>query len=343
MEHRCSKCESKLPAGRILCNCGTYTLPGTNPDGTEFKDESILFEDIVSADVDRMVTGHWDENFGAADLDDGTPGIPGIVRGSVNLVAGEPGAGKSTLFLQMAYAIIQAFPEGQCLYLASEEQLPQIKARGVRLKLDFKRRLRFLDLRKGVEDITNIMKSYPFIFMFLDSLAAIAEDNLTQIAICKTVKEYASFKHAGAVISHHVNKGDDIAGLKKLQHEVDATMTFFSLPEFQVIIGKDSKGRDKTEAVRELETRKNRNGNAWVRTYYAMTGKGLVPHDDPFGPDGKQGMDDYFTDNGEDEEPESEPKPKKPKKKAEKKDKKANPRISKKGKKNADEKTAVED
>lgn len=340
MVHRCSKCDAKMPEGRILCDCGAYTLPGVNSDGTEFKDESILFEDIVSADVDRMVTGHWDANFGSADLDDGTPGIPGIVRGSVNLVAGEPGAGKSTLFLQMAHSIIEKYPEGQCLYLASEEQLPQIKARGVRLKLDFKRRLRFLDLRKGVEDITNIMKNYPFIFMFLDSLAAIAEDNLTQIAICKTVKEYASFKHAGAVISHHVNKGDDIAGLKKLQHEVDATMTFFSLPEFQIDIG-----NKKTEAARELETRKNRNGNAWVRTYYAMTGKGLIPIDDPFGPEGKQAGDDYFTDEGEDEEIEPEPKPKKSKKKPEKKaEKKANPRISKKkGKKDADEKTAVED
>src|SRR6185503_10678805 len=99
---KCTKCRAFLVPGHILCSCGTWNphaLDENGGDGGPFKDESVLFEDIMSADVDRMMTGSWDENFGTADKDDGTPGIPGIVRGSVNLVAGEPGAGKSTLFL----------------------------------------------------------------------------------------------------------------------------------------------------------------------------------------------------------------------------------------------------
>lgn len=309
---KCTKCQSPLPPNRILCSCGHYNWDASEDGGETgpYKDESILLEDIVSSDVDRIQTGHWDDCFGTVENEQGEVINRGMVRGSTILIAGAPGAGKSTLFLGMAASVIQLFNEGEVLYLASEEQLPQIRARWDRLKLVSKRRLRFLDLRKGVTDITPILKNHKFILLLLDSLAAIADEAEVQIQICKVVKEYATYQHSPAVISHHVNKGEEIAGLMKLQHEVDTTATFFPIPEV-IVDG---------EAVRELETRKNRNGRAWVRRYFNMTNRGLMPAEDPF-PEGKG--DEYIAEQErlaaeyEDDEPESEPNPrirKKPKK-----------------------------
>jgi predicted ATP-dependent serine protease len=307
---KCRVCDSELMPGKIKCACGAYNPQAA--DGAEpglGEDESVLLEDIVSSDVDRIESGHWDECFGYVQNEDGTILSKGMVRGSTNLIAGAPGAGKSTLFLGIAQAIVNVFPAGEVLYLASEEDLPQIRSRANRMHIDGRRRLRFLDLRKGVSDITPILKRYKFMLLILDSLAAISEEAEVQIQVCKAVKQYATFQHAPAIISHHVNKGEEIAGLMKLQHAVDMTSTFFGDPAVMV----EDPITGMKEAIREFETRKNRNGPAWVRRYFAMTARGLMPTPDPY-PDGKE-EEEYIEE--EEEEPESE----------------ANPRISKKGKK----------
>lgn len=74
-------------------------------------------------------------------------------------------------------------------------------------------------------------------------------------------------QHAPALISQHVTKDMALAGLMSLQHEVDATMTFF--PDTDRI-GPDG------EAVRVLEVIKNRNGRAFVEVQFEMTKRGLV-------------------------------------------------------------------
>jgi predicted ATP-dependent serine protease len=86
--------------------------------------------------------------------------------------------------------------------------------------------------------------------------------------VCKIVKEFATMQHAPAMISQHVTKGDEIAGLMSLQHEVDATLTFFPDPE--------RVDPESGEAPRMLETQKNRNGKAFVSVEFNMTKRGLV-------------------------------------------------------------------
>ncbi len=227
----------------------------------------ILLEDIVSADVDRIQTGPWDPCFGES-LSNGEVGI---VRGSTNIIAGAPGAGKSTMFLQMCGNVVRDYGK-PVLYLSAEEQLPQIRARADRLDINGKRLIRFVDVRRSGSDLNLILRQNEFALLICDSLKALSESPEDQVAICKILKSYATIQHAPVVISHHVNKGEEIAGLMALQHEVDSTMTFFPVSD-QSIGG---------EAVRDLETTKNRNGMAWVVRSFAMTAKGLilVPTDD---------------------------------------------------------------
>lgn len=235
-------------------------------------DGSILLEDIVSSNVDRMHTGPWDECFGCIENPDGTDGPAGIVRGSSNLIGGSPGAGKSTLFLQMALGVIINYSL-PVLYLSAEEQLPQIKARAERLKITGNRLLRFIDMRKGSADLGAVLRKYQFGLLILDSLRAITESDEGAIAVCKIVKEFATMQHAPAMISQHVTKGDEIAGLMALQHEVDATLTFF--PDA------DRVDPDSGEAPRVMETQKNRNGKAFVSVEFLMTKRGLVLNTNP--------------------------------------------------------------
>lgn len=263
---KCSRCTHDIPAGKNRCtSCGFWHW-GVTPSN-EPGDGSILLEDITSSNVDRMVTGPWDTCFGCVENEDGTDGPPGIVRGSSNMIGGSPGAGKSTLFLQMAMGVINQY-KLPVLYLSAEEQLPQIKARAERLKITGNRLLRFIDLRKGSADLGAVLKKYQFGLLILDSLKAIAETDEGCIAVCKVIKEFATMQHAPALISQHVTKGDEIAGLMSLQHEVDATLTFFPDPER---LDPETK-----EAPRELLTLKNRNGAAFVSVEFGMTKRGLV-------------------------------------------------------------------
>lgn len=261
--HICKKCESRIADGKHRCNsCGMWQWD-TTPE--EEDDGSVLLEDIISSNVDRMVTGPWDICFGRIENDDDT-GAPGIVRGSTNIIGGSPGAGKSTLFLQLADGVIQNYSL-PVLYLSAEEQLPQIKARAERMKILSNRLLRFIDLRKGTGNLSSVLNRYKFGLLILDSIKALAESDEGAIEICKVVKEFATMQHAPALLSQHITKDMALAGLMSLQHEVDSTMTFF--PDTDRI-GEDG------EAVRVLETQKNRNGMAFVSAEFIMTKRGLV-------------------------------------------------------------------
>jgi DNA repair protein RadA/Sms len=293
----CALCGAVMRPDKYKCvSCGHWNNFDTQEKIAKMqealaKDSSVILEDIVSSDVDRMTLGMCDKIFGSQVLDDGTDGVSGITRGSTNLVAGAPGAGKSTLFLQLCERVTIKYPEeGEVLYMVSEEQLPQIRSRADRMKIKTNRKLRFIDLRKGASDVASILRNYKFCFLILDSLKALAEDDATQIVICKHIKEYATMFHAPAIISTHINKGEEIAGLMSLQHEVDSTSTFFPIPEVEV----------DGEAIREHEMRKNRNGRAWIREYYSMTARGLVAADNPF-PEGKEAEEDEEEDSDEEE------------------------------------------
>lgn len=249
-------------------------------------DGTVLLSDVKSSDQDRISSGNaWDVLFGleilkeekkrrsyseivltAADLlhlDPALVGVIGAVKGSVNLIGGAPGAGKSTMSIEMAVGYAKSTGR-ETMYLATEEQLSQIKSRADRLGLDFQDKVRMVEAMKGESPpLEDLISRYKPSAVFLDSLNGMAgDDKLLQIAICKSFKICCSKEQSVGIVLSHVNKGGEIAGLEGLQHEVDATFTFFP-----------DEGEDETPRVLHVE--KNRNGRAFISLSFRMTEKGL--------------------------------------------------------------------
>ncbi len=248
---KCFRCEAELAKGKHRCSsCKAWNW------GQVFKaDESVLFEDVVSSDEDRIVTEFLDANLGG-----------GLVRTDVVLLGGTPGAGKSTLLLQIAGVFCA---EGECIYVAGEEALKAIKARGVRLGIQTQRRLRLVNAMGGVADIGEVLVNRKPAGIIVDSLdSLVGHDHDAEIKCLEVLKKYAVLLNAPCLVISQVNKDGDYSGLMAKQHAVDCLLTLMPDDELEGVSG---------ERLRVVETLKNRSGPAFVRAYFDMTARGLLP------------------------------------------------------------------
>lgn len=250
----CSRCSSHIPDGRLQCpkckQVQTRVAHGgvsTLSSGTTV-DESITLDKAKSADVTRIISGPWDYCFGG-----------GLVLTSCALVGGAPGAGKSTLFLQMAGAVALKLQDEVC-YIATEESINEIKARADRLKVPNQNKIRMISAMGGMPNVGAILAKHKPKGIWLDSLQGLAgESEAASLEFCRIMKQVAVNTNAPVIISSHVNKSDEIAGLMANQHVVDSIHTFF--PD--------------QDGVRIWEVEKNRHGRAFISTTYEMTETGL--------------------------------------------------------------------
>lgn len=254
---KCQNCDFDLPKDKLKCSrCGVIQSGRENIR----RDNSRLLRDVKSNDIERLHTGPWDivwgENWQTKEI--------GLARGSLNLLAGQRGCGKSTLLLQIANEV--ATPKEECLYIGIEEPDEQIKSRADRLGIDLSEgRIRMLSLMTGEEnDIAGIIANYKPKLVLMDSISAMTENLSMQVSICFAVKKFCSKTMVPAILTSHINKGGDVAGLEALQHAVDSVVTFFP----------DGESED---SARILHVEKNRNGRAFISFPLTMTVKGLVP------------------------------------------------------------------
>ncbi len=186
----------------------------------------------------------------------------GIVLGSVVLVAGEPGIGKSTLFLQ---AMLQ-LQHQKILYISGEESLQQIKMRAERLKIlndDF-----YLLAEIETQQIFNEIKKIKPNIVIVDSIQTLqsqfiesAAGSVSQVRECTAeLIRFAKQTNTPVIIIGHINKDGNIAGPKVLEHMVDTVLQFEG---------------DRHYAYRILRTLKNRFGNAHELGIYEMNESGL--------------------------------------------------------------------
>lgn len=175
-------------------------------------------DDISGTDEDRINTGmsEFDRVLGG-----------GLMPGSVILLGGDPGIGKSTLAMQAASQIKE-----KVLYVTGEESGRQIKLRALRLKLksDSFFVLPETDLSNIISAIKNVSPSV----VVIDSIQTVYRPELenspgtiTQIRECTSLlMEEAKKNHFSAIIIGHVTKEGMIAGPKILEHIVDTVIQF---------------------------------------------------------------------------------------------------------------------
>lgn len=263
----CSKCEAQFSKWVGRCNeCGAWgTIEIQN---LKFKDkndksnievgEIIDFSKIKGKEIIRIKTGieEFDRVLGG-----------GIVPGSLILLGGEPGIGKSTLVLQLFNKI------GNCaLYISGEESIEQIKLRMDRLEIESKT-LRFLG-ETDIEIICATLEKYKPQIVIIDSIQTMYFSELpseagsvNQVRVC-TVKllEIAKKNNISIFIVGHVTKEGVVAGPKTLEHLVD-TVLYLEGDQFHYF--------------RLLRTAKNRFGSTNEVGVFEMKEKGLIEVKNP--------------------------------------------------------------
>ena len=185
----------------------------------------------------------------------------GLVSGSVTLLAGEPGIGKSTLTLKLALSLNKTV-----LYATGEESAEQIKLRAKRLK-DENKQCYVLNESKLENIISEAEKLFPEL-LIIDSVQTLSVDEIdslqgstSQIRHCAEVLiKYAKTKKIPTLIIGHVTKDGSIAGPKILEHMVDTVLQFEG---------------DKNHLYRIVRSTKNRFGNTNEIGIYEMFEDGL--------------------------------------------------------------------
>jgi DNA repair protein RadA/Sms len=180
----------------------------------------LKFEEITSREEDRL-------RCGIGELDRTLGG--GVVPGSLILVGGDPGIGKSTLLLQATQQLAQT---GTVLYVTAEESARQVKLRGERLGVKADRL--YLLAETSLEQIKARIKELKPDFLVIDSIQTIftssiesAPGSVSQVREC-TGQLMIQAKGEGlpTFLVGHVTKDGSIAGPRVLEHMVDTVLYF---------------------------------------------------------------------------------------------------------------------
>lgn len=186
----------------------------------------------------------------------------GIVPGSIVLVAGEPGIGKSTLFLQNGLWLKNAI----VLYISGEESEQQIKMRADRMKL--RNENFYLLTETSTQIIFQEIKKLKPQLVIVDSVQTLqtplidsSPGSVSQIRECAAeFQRFAKETNTPVFLIGHITKDGNIAGPKILEHMVDTVLQFEG---------------DRHYAYRILRTLKNRFGSTSELGIYEMTDEGM--------------------------------------------------------------------
>lgn len=267
--HACADCGTAHPKWTGQCSgCGAWNSlveelsappSATSPDGGALQlSEVALLHDIDALLAEPQPTG-------IGELDRVLGG--GIVPGSVTLLGGEPGIGKSTLLLQLL-----AWWAGTSLYVSAEESAQQVRLRAERLSAAQP------DLWLATETtlagvIAAIDRTTPSLVV-VDSIQTIADQRLgsspgtvAQVRDCaQQLVVEAKRRGVAIILVGHVTKEGALAGPRVLEHVVDTVLSFEG---------------DRHHALRLLRAVKHRFGSTDDLGLFEMTGAGLVGVPDP--------------------------------------------------------------
>lgn len=262
-EYICQQCGAKSTKWIGRCpSCGewnTYAeevihkVRGSSGAHGTVSSKILPITEIESVERDRLKTGmdEFDRLLGG-----------GIVPGSMVLIGGEPGVGKSTLALQIALRIKNL----KILYLSGEESAEQIRIRADRIGKVHDRCMILNDT--WLENILVQLEQEPPGLVIIDSIQTLYSDQLesspgtiTQIRDCATrIMKYTKGRGIPVMLIGHINKEGNLAGPKVLEHIVDVVLQFEG---------------DRHYSYRILRASKNRFGTTSELGIFEMSGSGL--------------------------------------------------------------------
>lgn len=266
----CQQCGHETPKWTGKCSsCGawnTYVEEVIQRDEKSAEKEKFVWEaqgkeakqahrmnEVIVADMPRILLQD-------AELNRTLGG--GLVPGSVVLVAGEPGIGKSTLFLQMALQ----WHQGIALYVSGEESIQQIKMRAERVGQN--NELLYLQSATDTSVIFKEAQRLKPNLLIIDSIqtlespfVASSAGSVSQVRECAgELARFAKTSNIPVIIIGHITKDGSIAGPKVLEHMVDTVLQFEG---------------DRHYAYRILRTLKNRFGSTSELGIYEMVTGGM--------------------------------------------------------------------
>lgn len=241
----CKSPLSKKP-GQLNCpKCKILNLPNAGPDA---KPETSLLSEVKETEATkRYDVGIFNKIFGG-----------GIAETSLSLIAGPPGAGKTSLFLMLCDLILAQIEEGEVLYIANEQTDVELRGYAQRLGIERLSRIRILNAMGGLQrDLGEILLQYKPKLIILDSLTKMISEDQPEAGVffVERFKEYTVSLKAPTLIVNQVTKGGDHAGLNRVLHAGDAL--FFL-------------DKDDHTGKREFYSQKNRFGEAPISQFLWM-------------------------------------------------------------------------
>ena len=254
---QCLECKAWNTLEEIVISQVTSSRPESLKDLPASKVQNL--SEISTENKTRLTTG-------LSELDRTLGG--GLVDGSVVLIGGDPGIGKSTLILQALAAINQS---NVTLYVSGEESAEQVSERAIRLGI--KADILFIS-ETHLEKILKLSKEVQPKVIVIDSIQTMVTDlsisapgSVSQVRDCAAqLTQYTKQTHTILILIGHVTKGGALAGPRILEHMVDTVLYFEG----------DAGGR-----YRIIRAVKNRYGSVNEISVFAMSGKGLQQVSNP--------------------------------------------------------------
>ncbi len=264
IQYVCSSCGAKAP--QLLGRCpvcgewGTYeeeVVAATPKRGVAPRSigdtKPQRLQDVVATEEMRidMHNGELNRVLGG-----------GLVPGSLVLLGGEPGIGKSTLALQ----VLMQLGERKTFYASGEESVRQLKLRAERLAGDAQNL--YISSETSLERILEQVKDLEPEIVVIDSIQTIGTEaieasigSLSQVRECAArILEFAKTRNIPFILIGHINKEGSLAGPKVLEHIVDTVLQFEG---------------DQQYIYRILRAQKNRFGSTAELGIYEMRQEGL--------------------------------------------------------------------
>ena len=248
---QCNSCKSwNTLVEEIIKNPNKKELKSKNING--FSSKPIHIKNITSNTIDKISSGD-------KELDRVLGG--GIVPGSLVLLGGEPGIGKSTLLMQVANSV-----NGKVVYVSGEESEQQIKLRSERVNKDESDC--YLISETNTQTLLTHLDNLNPTLVIIDSIQTLysglidsSSGSVGQIRTCTAeLIHYAKQTHTPIFIVGHITKDGSIAGPKVLEHMVDTVLNFEG---------------DRNHLHRILRVHKNRFGTTSELGIYEMNQSGL--------------------------------------------------------------------